>query len=50
MGETFFEKWKHRIGSAWDVLLGRAWAGYGNPMNYDFNDKYPGDDLPTNQA
>lgn len=29
MSQTFFEKWKHRFSSAWDVLTGRAWAGYG---------------------
>lgn len=28
MSETFFEKWKHRIVSAWDVLTGRAYACY----------------------
>jgi hypothetical protein len=41
MPEKFFEKWLHRVRGAWDVLVGRAWAGYGNPMHYDFNDKYP---------
>lgn len=30
MRETFFEKWKHRISSAWDVLTGRAYAAYYN--------------------
>lgn len=30
MSETFFEKWKHRISSAWAVLTGRAYAAYYN--------------------
>ena len=28
MAETFFEKWKHRLLGAWDVLTGKAYAGY----------------------
>jgi hypothetical protein len=36
MGQTFWEKWQHRIGGAWDVLVGRAWAGYGNPMDWEY--------------
>lgn len=36
MKETFFDKWKHRFRGAWDVLCGRAWAGYGNPMDWEF--------------
>ena len=28
MSETFFEKWKHRISSAWAVLTGQAFAAY----------------------
>lgn len=31
--QTFIEKWVHRIAGAWDVLTGRAWAGYGNPLD-----------------
>lgn len=28
MSETFFEKWKHRVSSAWAVLTGSAFACY----------------------
>jgi len=42
MPETFFQKWRNRFRGAWDVLIGRAWAGYGNPSAYDFDDDYPG--------
>ena len=31
MSETFFEKWRHRISTAWDVLIGRAYACYFKP-------------------
>jgi hypothetical protein len=36
MKETFFAKWKHRIKDAWLVLTGRAWVGYGNPMQWRY--------------
>jgi hypothetical protein len=28
MGQTFWEKWRHRITGAWAVLTGQAFAGY----------------------
>lgn len=31
MGQSFFDRWRHRVHAAWDVLVGRAWAGYGDP-------------------
>ncbi len=34
MGQTFWGKWGNRVRSAWDVLIGRAWAGYGNPADW----------------
>ena len=35
MKSTWWENLRHRIGAAWDVLTGRAWAGYGNPMEWE---------------
>lgn len=28
MSQTFWEKWRHRITGAWDVMTGRAYAAY----------------------
>lgn len=36
MKGTWWESVKHRISSAWDVLTGRAWAGYGDPSNWRY--------------
>lgn len=36
MGQTFFEKWRHRIRDAWMVLTGRAWVGYGLPNDWQY--------------
>jgi hypothetical protein len=36
MGETFFEKWKHRVHNAWLVLTGRAWVGHGDPSKWEW--------------
>jgi hypothetical protein len=36
MGQTWWEGWKHRIKGAWDVLSGRAWAGYGDPTKWEW--------------
>lgn len=34
MKQSFFQKWMGRFRSAWHVLIGRAWAGYGSPMDW----------------
>lgn len=36
MRSTFLEKLKHRIRDTWLVLTGRAWAGHGNPMYWQY--------------
>lgn len=36
MAQTFFEKWKQRIRDAWLLLLGKAWIGFGNPMDWEY--------------
>lgn len=41
MKQTFWDKWRHRFRGAWHVLTGRAWAGYGNPWEYDFSEFLP---------
>lgn len=33
--ETWFEALRHRISGAWDVLIGRAYAGYQMPDHMD---------------
>lgn len=36
MSQAFLEKICGRIKAAWDVLTGRAWAGYGSPMDWQY--------------
>jgi hypothetical protein len=36
MKPTWWEHWRHRIKGAWDVLTGRAWAGYGHPNDWQY--------------
>lgn len=44
MKSTWWEDKVHRIKAAWEVLMGRAWVGYGNPMDWEYVEPLVSDD------